>query len=405
MTALPTPAPETGRRFGLVPFGTFTRTLTLAHASHVGTVAAALLIVALTLDLASRADRVVAQASGGAVGVALLMGWYLLLRICDVIGNLLPLACFMGLFWSEITLTQSRERIVIWNGGRSPLQSLMPLIVLGALFGALQVTALSVLRPAAVAVQIDSRLGSYGERFDRRLKPDERRWIVLADHMVQARIDFRNRTLVDVQLFELSEGGRLTGRVAAASASPGETAGTWIFRDGIRWTAPAGDAPTQATGTGATRRFAEERIAMPLEPLWLANLGIDARYLPQSTLSALASLEGLNEPSYRAWWHVRIAQAVLPLGMMLMASALSMTLLAQRTQFKPMILIGLAGYFLYVTNNVVVWLGEYGQLHPLFAAWFMPLAMIATGLGLMARIERAGRGGPLPTALSRPEPP
>lgn len=394
------PAPPAGRRFGLVPFGTFTRTLTLAHASHVGTVAAALLIVALTLDLASRAERIVAAAGGGAASVALLMGWYLLLRICDVIGNLLPLACFMGLFWSEITLTQSRERIVVWNGGRSPLQSLMPLLLLGAAFGALQVAALTFLRPAAVAVQIESRLGSYGERFDRRLKPDERRWIVLANHMVQARVDFRNRTLVDVQLFELSEGGRLTGRVSAASASPGDAPGIWVFRDGSRWIAPTGEA----AGVGEVRRFAEERIALPLQPLWLANLGIDARYLPQGTLAALASLPGVQEPSYRAWWHVRIAQAVLPLGMMLMASALAMTLLAQRTLFKPMILIGLAGYFLYVTNNVVVWLGEYGQLPPLFAAWFMPLAMIATGLGLMARIERAGRGGPSPTVLSRPEP-
>jgi lipopolysaccharide export LptBFGC system permease protein LptF len=393
VTAAPTPLPAEDRlrRFGLVAFGTYTRTLTLAHASHIGTVVAALLIVALTLDLASRANQVVAQASGGVPGLILHMGWYLLLRICDLVGNLLPLACFMGLFWSEITLTQSRERIVIWNGGRSPLQSLVPIALLGVLLGAFQVTALGVLRPTAVAIQIETQLGGYGEWFDRRLKPEERRWIVLPNHMVQARIDYRNRTLVDVQLFELSEAGRLTGRVAAASAVPADIPGTWIFRNGSRWTAPADGAPSPTHGTGAARRFAEERIALPLEPLWLANLGIDARYLPQPTLSQLAGIEGLNEASYRTWWHVRIAQAVLPLGMMLMASALSMTLLAQRTLFKPMILIGLAGYFLYVTNNVVVWLGEYGQLPPLFAAWFMPLAMIATGLGLMARIERAGR--------------
>ncbi|WP_296575666.1 LptF/LptG family permease [Phreatobacter sp.] len=393
MTALQTPVPADakGRHFGLVAFGTYTRTLTLAHASHIGTVVAALLIVALTLDLAARANQVVAQASGGVPGLILHMGWYLLLRICDLIGNLLPLACFMGLFWSEITLTQSRERIVIWNGGRSPLQSLMPIAVLGVLLGALQVTALAVLRPTAVGIQIETQLGGHGEWFDRQLKPEERRWIVLPNHMVQARIDYRNRTLVDVQLFELSEAGRLAGRMAAASAVPADVPGIWIFRNGSRWTAPAEGAPSPAQGTGTARRFAEERIALPLEPLWLANLGIDARYLPQPTLSQLASIKGLNEPSYQAWWHVRIAQAVLPLGMMLMASALAMTLLAQRTLFRPMILIGLAGYFLYVTNNIVVWLGEYGQLPPLLAAWLMPLAMIVTALGLMMRMERAGR--------------
>ena len=72
--------------------------------------------------------------------------------------------------------------------------------------------------------------------------------------------------------------------------------------------------------------------------------------------------------------------------------ALASTLVAQRTAFTPMILIGLSGYFLYVSNNVVVWLGEYGQLHPLVAAWLMPLAMIVVAAGLFWRIETAGRG-------------
>lgn len=380
------------RRFGLVAFGTYTRILTAAHASHVGTVMAALLVMALTLDLAPRAERIAASAGpAGPLGVTLHMLWYLLLRTCDVLGNLLPLGCFMGLYWSEITLTQSRERIVIANGGRSPLQSLMPIIVLGCAFGALQVTALMVLRPTAVALQIQQSLGSYGDRFDRRLN-DQRRWIILPSHLVQARIDFRNARLVDVQVFELSEGGRMTGRIAASSASPGREAGTWIFRDGSRWTAPPPDSPAATTGTGQGRRFAEEPVQLPLDPLYLANLGIDARYLPQGTLAALAERAPRSEPSYRAWWHVRIAQAILPLAMMLIASALASTLVAQRTAFTPMILIGLSGYFLYVSNNVVVWLGEYGQLHPLVAAWLMLLAMIVVAAGLFWRIETAGRG-------------
>lgn len=380
------------RRFALVPIGTYTRILTLAHASHIGTVIAALLIVAMTLDLAPRAERIAAEASGsGALGMALHMLWYLLLRLCDLVGTMLPLACFMGLYWSEVTLTQSRERIVIWNGGRSPLQSLAPLAILGAALGLLQVTALAVLRPAAVATQIEQGIGEYGRRFDRSLKADERRWITLPHHMVHARIDYRRSALVDVHVFELSEGGRLAGRIVAARAEPAADGGSWTFLDGSRWTAaPPGAAETD---TGEARRFAQERVPLPLDPLWLAHLGIDARYLGQGVLSALAGRAGQpGEAAYRTWWHVRIAQAVLPFGMMLMASALAMTFIPQRTAFKPMILIGLCGYFLHVGNNVVVWLGEYGQLPPLLSAWLMPLAMIAGGLALMARIEQAGRG-------------
>jgi lipopolysaccharide export system permease protein len=385
--------PRRTRRFALVPFGTFTRTLGLAHARHIGTVIAALLIVALTLDLAPRADWIASQAPNrSAPGIALHLLWYLGLRSCDLIGNLLPLGCFLGLFWSEITLTQLRERVIVWNGGRSPLQTLVPLAILGVLFGALQTTALTVLRPGVVAIQIEQNLGEYGRRFDRRLAPSTWRWITLPNHLIQARIDHRASRLVDVQVFEFSDEGRLNGRIEAASAEPTATPGRWLFRSGARWDAPDASPGSQPTDTGPARRFDTETENLALDPLWLASFGIDPRYLPQATLAALAARTDIPEPAgYRTWWQVRIAQFFLPFGMLLLASALATWLIAQRTAFKPMILIGLAGYFLYVTNNVVVWLGEYGQFPAIPAAWLMPLAMIAVGLALMAWLERRGR--------------
>lgn len=381
------------RRFALVPFGTYTRTIALAHARHIGTVTAALLIVAMTLDLAPRAEWIASQAPSRSLpGIVLHFLWYLSLRMADLIGNLLPLACFMGLFWSEVTLTQSRERVVIWNGGRSPLQTLVPLAILGVVFGALQVTALSVLRPGAVAIQIEQGLGEYGRRFDRRLHPDARHWITLPNHLIQARIDYRASRLVDVQVFEFSDSGRLNGRIEAAAAEPTSVPGRWRFHDGSRWDAPDADPSSRPTDTGAARRFAAEDDHLPLDPLWLASFGIDARYLPSSVLATLASRPDIPDASsYRTWRQVRFAQFLLPFGMMLFASCLATALIAQRTAFKPMILIGLGGYFLYVSNNIVVWLGEYGQVPAIPAAWLMPLAMVASGLALMTWLERRGR--------------
>lgn len=380
------------RRFALVPFGAYTRIITLAHARHIATVVTALMIIALTLDLAPRAERIAAQATDRSViGLVLHFLWYLALRIVDLAGNLLPLGCFMGLYWSEVSLTQLRERIVIANGGRTPLQTLVPLVLLGLILGTLQVTLLMVARPAAVEAQIASGLGEYGRRFDRSLKPDDWRWLTLfprtasgpvSGHMVRARIDYRAARLVDPQVFTFSDDGRLIGRLEAAeavAASPGR----WRFTAGSRWDAAGG------ADTGTSRRFAEEEIALPLDPLWLTTVGIDARYLPQRTLAALAATPGLPEgASYRSWWHVRIGQVILPFGMMVIASALAMTMIGQRTAFRPMILIGLSGYFLYVATNIMVWLGEYGQMPPLLAAWAVPVAMVATGLVLMKRLER-----------------
>lgn len=388
-TAAGSPHPVRTRRFALVPFGAYTRILTLAHARHIGTVTAALLVVALTLDLAPRAEQIAAQAGGaGPLGLVLHFLRYLALRTADLTGNLLPLACFMGLYWSEITLTQSRERVVVWNGGRSPLQTLVPLLLLGLACGAVQAAALAVLRPAAVAAQIETGLGSYGERFDRRLSPANWRWITVPDHMILARVDYRASRLVDLQVFAFSDEGRLIGRIEAASAEPAGP-GRWRFVDGSRWQAPGAD---RRESTGTAHRFAEETDDLPLDPLWLAHAGIDARYLRQDVLAELARRSPIpDEASYRTWWHVRIAQAVLPFGMMVAASALAMLMIPQRTAFKPMILIGLAGYFLYVANNIMVWLGEYGQLPAPVAAWLMPVATMATGLALMAKLERDGR--------------
>jgi len=382
-----------GRVFRLVPLGTFTRTVTLVHARHVATVVAALLIVALTLDIAPRTDRILAQsADRSALGLVGHLGWYLALRLADLTGSLMPLGTFLGLFWSEVTLTQTRERVVIWNGGRSPLQALAPLIIVGAACGAIQVASIGLLRPAAVAYQVTHRLGDYGERFDRRLQ-DVPRWITLDDHMIKARLDYRQRQLVDVEVYEISADGRLISRITARTAQAAAEPGRWTFTRGSRWVAPPEGEPTPATGAGDAWWFDQETIALPLDPLWLENYGIDARYLPQSTLSDLMSRgDAIPEASgYATWWHARIAQAFLPFGMMMLASAMAMTMIAHRLVFRSLMTIGLTGYFLHIATNIFVWLGEYGRFPPVIATWGMPLAMIAAAFALMLRLDRMGQ--------------
>lgn len=381
------------RTFALVPFGAYTRTLARAHAGHIATVMAALLMVALTLDLAQRGERLVAQAGNAALPAIV---WhvvrYMVLRLADLTPVLLPLGSFMGLFWSEITLTQTRERVAVWNGGRTPLQSLVPVLMIGAVLGAVQVACLAWLRPAAVGIQIAERLGSYGERFDRTPGAGGERWIKLPDHLIRARIDYPARALMDVDLFELTREGRLAGRVRAERAEP-DGAGRWRFTRGSRWTGPPDGVADFARGTGEARWFDTETLALPLEPLWLAWLGVDARHIPTGQLGELAAMADRlpDGPAFRTWWHIRFGQALLPLGMMLVASALSMILIGQRATFGAMMAVGLTGYFLHVSISISVWLGEYGRIPAVLATWIVPLLLIAAGLALMLRLQRPAR--------------
>jgi lipopolysaccharide export system permease protein len=74
---------------------------------------------------------------------------------------------------------------------------------------------------------------------------------------------------------------------------------------------------------------------------------------------------------------------------MLMAAALAARYFAQRVAFKPTILVGLAGYVMHVLNNIVVWLGHYGQLHPALAAWIVPVGLNIFGMFLLVRLSRS----------------
>ncbi|WP_439573502.1 LptF/LptG family permease [Phreatobacter sp.] len=381
------------RSFALVPFGAYTRILLRAHAGHIVTVMAALLMLALTLDLAQRGERLIAQSGQTSLPALVLhVGRYMVLRLADLIPVLLPLGSFMGLFWSEITLTQTRERVAVWNGGRTPLQSLAPILLIGAVLGLVQIACLGWLRPAAVGVQIAERLGSYGTRFDRTPGAGGERWIKLPDHLIRARIDYPARALMDVDLFETTREGRLTGRLRAERGEPlGD--GRWRFDRGSRWTGPPDGVPDFTRGTGEARWFDTETLALPLEPLWLAWLGVDARHIPTGQLGELAGMAHRlpDGPAYRTWWHVRFAQVLLPLGMMLVASALSMMMIGQRVAFGAMMAVGLTGYFLHVSINIAVWLGEYGRIPAVVATWLVPLVLIGTGLYLMLRLQQPGR--------------
>jgi lipopolysaccharide export system permease protein len=389
--------PTRERRFTLAPFGTYTRIQSITVVRHIATVIGALMIIALTLDLASQVERVLAKAPVQSLtGRTFHVLWYIVLRSADLIGSLLPLGCFLGTFWAEVTQTQSRERLVVWNGGRTPLQGLMPLLLIGGLFGVLQTSALMWFRPAAVAHQIAHGIGSYGERFDRRLQTAHG-WITLDNHLIRARIDYANRRLVDLDIYKISFGGRLVQRIQARSAEPGPREGEWLFREGSRWVAQ--DPNSAEMSTGEATWFTEATLPLPLDPLWLASSGIEARFLPQATLASLGEPRDTVPDSapYATWEQARLAQGLLPFGMMALASALSMLLIPFRHTLGRLIAVGLTGYFLHVTVHSILWLGGYGRVPAIVAGWAVPLACIAVALTILYRLAP-----PLPPVDRRP---
>ena len=143
------------RAIYLTPWGLHTRYMAGAYLRHTVMVSAALIAIALTIDLWPQ----IALFSGGPLAVIGGIAQLAALRLPDLLPPFLPFATFLGVVWSESAFTESRERLLIWNSGRSPIFCLVPALLAGVVMGVVLFGMDAWLRPAAIHVQIAQKLG------------------------------------------------------------------------------------------------------------------------------------------------------------------------------------------------------------------------------------------------------
>lgn len=378
----------------LAPFGHYTRYLLRSYLVHIFIVTAALLSVSLTFDLSPWLWKVFNRGGGGDTVAALArLGWFILLRATDILAQLVPITVFLGVLWSEIALTWSRERLMIANTGRSPMQCLAPVAILAVAMLLIQFALDSYLRPAAVMTLAHERLGEYGQNYDRGLTR-HRLWLAAGDDVVRARVRFGPPpALRDVTVYRISPDDRIDEVISASTAVPIDIMGRslWLFYDASRWGGGAG-----AESRGHDNRFTRHIAALSLDTVWLAYYGIHAKYLPRPVLERLAAQDEATYPAsqYRTWVQARYAQAFLPGGLALLATSLSLLLMATETPFLAVLLIATAGYMATVLMKLATIFGEHGLLGPVAATWPVPLALfIASGL-VLRRVWARRRGLP-----------
>jgi lipopolysaccharide export LptBFGC system permease protein LptF len=131
------------------------------------------------------------------------------------------------------------------------------------------------------------------------------------------------------------------------------------------------------------------------DPLWLANMGLPVKLLPQDTLLALSRPHSdmYAVGPYRAWEHLRYAQAVLPGAMELFGVVLSIFFLAYGARMYALLGLGLAGYAAHLLIKVMMFLGEHQHLSPIVAAWFAPVLLLCASGCLLAAMGRGLFGG------------
>jgi len=382
---------------GWAPFGRHTRYMLVRYLTNVAMVTAVLLAIALTIDLWPQFDTIFVSGGGGFGGAWAVMR-FCALRSPWLVAPFLSFATFLGVFWTEMTLTLSGERMLIWNSGRSPLQCLAPVILLGLILGAGEFALDAYLGPAAMAVQMQERLGLDGERLD-RARLSEPSWIALPNGLLRTRIAYGPPPeLRDLIYFRHNAAGRLTEVEMAAVARLQPGGNTWVMHDGRFWKAGGGAANAGtaiASSHEAMIPFATRNVTLDIAPLWLSMFGMEPQYVPFGVLKRLAEAD--HDPESLARYKTRLnvldGETVLPGAMALLAASLSMLMLAYATTMRALVTIAFVGYMAHFATKACLLMGQTGTMPAVLAGWIVPGILVAASVLLL--VLARGRQRPI----------
>jgi len=378
----------------LTPWGLYTRYMLGAYLRHTLMVSAALMTIALTIDLWPQ----MALFSGDVLHVAFNIARLAVLRLPDLLPPFIPFAAFLGVVWSESAFTESRERLLVWNSGRSPLFCLIPALLAGVAMGGAQFALDAWLRPAAIHVQIAERLGREGIRLDRSQSGGSH-WIALPDGLLRADIEYGPPLkLHDVTIYKMDSSGHLAEVDTAALARPLD-GHRWRLENGQSWNAGAndrGDAlSTTATHQETQHPFATRTVTMVLDGLWLRNLGLSPQYLRLGELRQLAHAPIMSRDldGYRTRLQLIFGETLFTCLMTLLGAALSLLYFAFETRWFSLVAVLLAGYLAHFASKAFILMGEFAYMAPFFAGWLAPiLLMIALAWTLHVIQRKRGLG-------------
>jgi lipopolysaccharide export system permease protein len=384
------------RRVVPAPLGWHTRHMIASYGIHTFLVTSAILVLALSIDLTLFLTKVLATVEGWSSFWVVSLAWYIVLRATDFLAELLPLACFAGVFWAEIVHTASQERLVVWLSGRSVQQCLVPVLLFGTIVGGAELELNIYLRPMAVMTMAVEHLGSYGERFDPRPIPYPQ-WIAAGRDLIQAYVETGSPpTLRDVKVYRMDPMLALQTVYRAKLAKPSDDH-SWLLIDGDRWTSPL-DAISERSNAQSAKPldteqevpFEQEKLDLQVAPIWLNNFRIGARYLTNDVFAALAKVKFSPDGEFRTWQQARFSMSVFCAAMPVLAACLSMLLLGSEIRWAILCFIAISGYMTNTAMKLFVLLGEHSYLSPGSAAWTVPLSLLticAVAVSMGKRIE------------------
>jgi lipopolysaccharide export system permease protein len=305
------------------------------------------------------------------------------LRLPELVTFILPFAVLIGSLLTLAKFSHANEIVALKTTGRSLYRVMAWLAPAGLLIAVVQFVLADQLVPHTqraldlFSAQSEERKSARAEQGNRAIWLREGLLLVRVDYVVDD-----GHRLYGVSLFERSEEGHLLGRISAEQAVNGD--GVWTLSDVERLT---------FTEEGGSEFEILDTLKWDtaLTPQQFKELS-----LPPSRLSLMENLDFIENPGYathpphlyRTWVHERLSAPFASLVMILLAAPVAGRLSRQGGMGKSVIIGVLLGFAYFISDGLLLAMGESGKIPPLLAAW-TPLAAFAS-LGLAALLHEEG---------------
>jgi LPS export ABC transporter permease LptG len=341
----------------------------------------------LLFDLLENGDSVTRSSSDHAWPILT----YSLLRLPIIVSEMVPLAALVAGILTVGDLLRHRELVIMWNGGVSPLGLIVRLLPVGLLLVVGKFAVDDWVVPRASGELREWAVGDY-KRSSIVGGDTDAIWLRSGPDLVRIAKDAAaHRRVVDITIFRRDDDGLLIERLDAAGARP--VAQGWVLRDVTR----------RAVGSGKVEQLPSLAWPGKINLDEIALIAREPRELSLAQLGTVIDNQAFgirSTAAYSTWLHVRLANAVVPFLLVVLAFALAGRFSRTGT-LAPIFIRGIGiGFSFHVAEGVVVALGEVGLVAPRLAAWALPvgLAIVVLVPPIVAELRQRGAPGrPLPT--------
>lgn len=331
-------------------------------------------------DLLNNGDDILRDTGGGFHQLLI----YAVLRIPEISTFLIPFCVLLGTLLSLGKLERNNEILAFKAAGAPYYLVLVSFLPAVGLVGALNFIMADQVVPSSVVKLLNLNL--YPDKKSKTTDGNFNNiWVQDGTTVVQAMsVDRQGTPLHQVWLYQRGEDGNLQTVLHAATAAFDRKKRDWTLT-GVMQTdisvehgAVTKPAPDQVWSTRLTpaefSNLVEVPQAMSLRRIW--------RFINNDQIGVRPAY------FYETWLQKRIALPIGSVLMILLAAPVAQSLQRRDRSLAGGIAIGFGlGFLYFITDGLVMSLGEAGAIPPFFAAWLPPLLFASLGGIMLIRLE------------------